>query len=58
MGEESDRWSATIAYTVCCPHCEQTITLDESARAGDVIQCCGRNYGLTFEYGAFAAEDG
>jgi len=32
------------------------ITLREGAKAGDVIECCGRRYRLTFEYGAFAAE--
>jgi hypothetical protein len=31
--------------------------LPEGARAGDRIACCGREYLLTFEYGAFALED-
>jgi hypothetical protein len=26
-------------------------------QAGDAIDCCGRRYRLTFEYGAFAAEE-
>ena len=57
MREENGRWNATIAYKVSCPNCERTITLGESAKAGDVVQCCGRNYRLTLEYGAFAAEE-
>jgi hypothetical protein len=57
LREEKGRWSATLAYKVSCPNCEQMITLVESAKAGDVVQCCGRSYRLTFEYGAFAAEE-
>jgi hypothetical protein len=30
--------------------------LDEGAKAGDRVQCCGREWLLTFEYGAFALE--
>jgi len=33
------------------------IALPEGAKAGDVIECCGRRYQLTLEYGAVAAED-
>jgi len=32
------------------------LTLPEDLKAGDLIECCGRNYRLTFEYGAYAAE--
>jgi hypothetical protein len=32
------------------------VTLPEDVKPGDRIQCCGRTYRLTFEYGAFAAE--
>jgi hypothetical protein len=48
---------ASLAHRVSCPACDQVITLAEGARAGDVIECCGRRYRLTFEYGAFAAEE-
>jgi hypothetical protein len=41
---------------VSCPACNETLTLPESAKAGDAVECCGRRYRLTFEYGAFAAE--
>jgi hypothetical protein len=33
------------------------LTLPEGAQAGDAINCCGRRYRLTFEYGSFAAEE-
>jgi len=42
---------------VSCPGCEQHIVLAEAARAGDLVECCGRRYVLTFESGAFALED-
>jgi len=32
------------------------LVLAETAKAGDRIECCGQNYRLTFEYGAFALE--
>ena len=51
------RWVASLAHRVSCPACDQVITLAEGARAGDGIECCGRRYRLTFEYGAFAAEE-
>lgn len=45
-----------MAQKVSCPDCDRTIVLPESAKQGDVIECCGRRYRLTFEYGTFAAE--
>jgi hypothetical protein len=50
-------WEATLAHRVSCPTCDEVLTLPEEARAGGTITCCGRRYRLTFEYGAFAAEE-
>ncbi len=55
--EDGGGWSATLAHSVSCPSCDDVITLPEDARAGDTVSCCGRTYRLTFEYGAFAAEE-
>ncbi len=55
--EEDGRWSAMLAHRVSCPHCDEVVTLPEDAKPGDTVSCCGRTYRLTFEYGAFAAED-
>ncbi len=57
LRKEGDRWLATLAHRVSCPGCEELVTVPEDAKAGDVIACCGRRYRLTFEYGAFAAEE-
>ena len=57
MRAEGGRWVATLAYQVSCPECGQLLTLPDGAKAGDPIECCGRRYRLTFEYGAFAAEE-
>jgi len=54
---EGGRWAATLAYRVSCPSCDDVLTLPDEAKAGDTIDCCGRRYRLTFEYGAFAAEE-
>ena len=48
---------ATLAHRASCPDCGHPVTLPEDVEAGDLIECCGRRYRLTFEYGAFAAED-
>jgi hypothetical protein len=42
---------------VSCPHCDEVVTLAEEAKPGDTIECCGRRYRLSYEYGAFAAEE-
>jgi hypothetical protein len=55
--EKGGQWVATLAYRVSCPGCSQLLTLSEDAKAGDLVECCGRRYRLTFEYGAFAAEE-
>ena len=51
------RWAVSLAHRVSCPTCDEVLTLPEGAKAGDAIECCGRRYRLTFEYGAFAAEE-
>jgi endogenous inhibitor of DNA gyrase (YacG/DUF329 family) len=56
LKEYGGRWTAAIAHQVSCPDCQQTIVLSDTARAGDRVACCGREYRLTFEYGAFALE--
>ena len=57
LRQDGGRWAATLAYRVSCPHCDDVVTLPEDVKAGDTIDCCGRQYRLTFEYGAFAAEE-
>jgi hypothetical protein len=42
---------------VSCPGCARTIVLADTAKAGELVECCGRQYLLTFEYGAFALAD-
>ena len=54
---DDPRWAATLAYRVSCPRCDDVRTLPEDVQAGDTIDCCGQRYRLTFEYGAFAAEE-
>ena len=57
VAQEGGGWVVTLAHRVSCPTCNQLLTLPEGAKAGDAIECCGRRYRLTFEYGAFAAEE-
>ena len=54
---EGDRWSATLADRVSCPNCDEVMPLPEGTKPGDSVSCCGRTYRLTFEFGAFAAEE-
>jgi mercuric ion transport protein len=46
-----------LTHRVSCPTCNEMLTLPEGAKAGDSVECCGRRWRLTFEYGAFAAEE-
>jgi len=55
--EDSGLWPATLAYRVSCPECDEVVTLPEDVKPGGTIRCCGQTYRLTFEYGAFAAEE-
>lgn len=57
LREAAGRWSATLAHRVSCPHCDEVLTLPEDTKPGDLVSCCGQTYRLTFEYGAFAAEE-
>lgn len=57
MRAQEGGWAASLTYRVSCPECARQVTLPEGAKAGDTIECCGRRYRLTFEYGAFAAEE-
>lgn len=55
--EGADRWFATLAHRVSCPGCDEVMTLPDGVKPGDTVRCCGQTYRLTFEYGAFAAEE-
>ncbi len=55
--EDAGAWRATLAYRVSCPACDDILTLADDVKPGDTIRCCGRSYRLTFEYGAYAAEE-
>jgi hypothetical protein len=55
--EVAGRWSATLAHRVSCPACDEVVALPEGTKPGDTVRCCGRPYRLTFENGAFAAEE-
>ena len=57
LHEDAGRWSATLAQRVSCPACDEVVTLPDDVKPGDTVRCCGRTYRLTFEYGAFAAEE-
>ena len=49
---------ALAAFVVSCPECDDVVILPEDVKPGDTLRCCGRTYRLTFEYGAYAAEEG
>jgi ribosomal protein S27E len=57
LGRRGGEWVATLAHRVSCPVCGRSLTLPEGVRAGDPIECCGRRYRLSFEFGAFAADE-
>ena len=57
LREEGGEWTATLVHRISCPACAEVITLPDDVKPADTISCCGRLYRLTFEYGAYAAEE-
>ncbi len=39
---------------VSCPSCERVMEVPEGLRAGEMMECCGEKYVLTYEFGTYA----
>lgn len=44
-------------HRVSCPFCSQVLEVPKQAKAGDTMNCCGRTFHLTYEFGAYALEE-
>ncbi|MFQ5853316.1 MAG: hypothetical protein ACE5JU_22380 [Candidatus Binatia bacterium] len=42
---------------VSCPSCDRVMEIPDGLGPGDTMKCCGKDYVLTYEFGAFALED-
>ncbi len=54
---EGDRLVAVEVPKAYCPACGQEVEVPEGARPGDQLNCCGRTYRLSYEFGAWALEE-
>jgi hypothetical protein len=43
---------------VSCPSCNQILEVAEGLGPGDTLTCCGRDFVLSYEFGAYALESG
>jgi len=41
-------------FKVSCPSCDRLVEVPEGAAAGDPVSCCGKQFFLTYEFGAYA----
>lgn len=41
-------------FKVSCPSCERLMEVPAGAAAGDRLHCCGKEFRLTYEFGAYA----
>lgn len=42
---------------VSCPSCDRLMEVPDGLGAGDTLECCGKEYTLTYEFGAYALEE-
>ena len=53
--EEKDGDLALVeVHRVSCPSCEEPIEVPSGSEPGETFACCGNDYLLTYEFGAFA----
>ncbi len=52
--EKSGRYFLEEIPKVSCPACERIMEVPEGTGPGDTLRCCGKEYVLTYEFGAFA----
>lgn len=44
-------------HKVSCPSCDCIMEVPEGAAAGDFLRCCGKEFLLTYEFGAYALQN-
>jgi len=42
---------------VSCPSCDRVIEIPDGLGPRDSLKCCGENFTLTYEFGAYALEN-
>jgi ssDNA-binding Zn-finger/Zn-ribbon topoisomerase 1 len=52
--EKSGKLLMAEVPKVSCPVCDQILEVPGTLRAGDKMMCCGRQFQLTYEFGAYA----
>lgn len=54
-GEER-RYFLEEIHKVSCPSCDRLMEIPEGTVPGKTLMCCGKEYVLTYEFGAYALE--
>jgi len=42
---------------VSCPSCDRVMEIPEGLGPGESLKCCGKEYTLNYEFGAYALEE-
>jgi len=42
---------------VSCPSCDRVMEIPENLGPGDSLKCCGKEFILTYEFGAYALKE-
>ena len=56
LKEENGRYFLEEIPKVSCPSCDRLIEVPEGLGPGDTLSCCGDEYRLTYDFGAYALE--
>ena len=57
LKEENGRYFLVEIPQVSCPTCDRLIEVSEDLRPGDILTCCGEDFLLTYEFGAYALRE-
>lgn len=55
--EKNGRRALEEIHKVSCPLCDQVMEVPDGRRPGDSLECCGKEFTLTYEFGAYALEE-
>ena len=54
LKEKDGKYFLEEIPTVTCPSCDRVMEVPEGRGAGEMMECCGEKYVLTYEFGAYA----
>lgn len=56
LGRKEGRLVLVEVPKASCPSCDRLLILPDNVQPGDLVQCCGKNHKITYEFGSYALE--